>query len=310
MKKIPKRILLTAAGALIFGLVTVSLSKFIHHSEDKYPWNEVLRDIGISFIVAGFISVVYEWSTRSLEKKDHMKHVLDETLSVFIPTALWQEVQSDVFLRRVFRTNMIMDIVLYDTTYLDNETNTELKIPKDILVLYSKMSYQLKSISTGISKIDIKHHLDQHMYNTDINLPKFIKAKVIDTDENEKIYTGQTLGEVVTEGILNLSNENAVKVSYEGNISQIEIERIELANCPGLYTIVLPEMVIPDASLQKSISVNIDSSKIKGNNLKLAVQTWFNSPKHNFTEQELGTQWTFNGVMLPGQGFSIQIAKS
>lgn len=306
--RVPTKILKAAGIASLAGLAVVYASKYIHHKENQFPWNEVVRDFGIALIVAGVVSVVYEWSTRSAEKREHMKQVLDETLSAFIPMALWQEVQSEVLHRQVFRTNMVMDIVVYEKQYNDCVTTETKQIPSNLLVFQIKISYEIKGIRRGKTKAEITQVLDQHMFNPTLGIPKFISANIIDTDEKNIDYIGENLKPIIKEGVLTLSNANSVKVSFDGKPAKIVSDRYELVTNPGLYTLILPDMVIPEDS-KPSITLSIDTNNVVNKNLYFNPQTWFNSSNHDFKKDSTDGKWKFGGVMLPGQGFSIEIGE-
>jgi len=312
MKKIPKRIWVSAGLATVFGIIIILLSKFMPHTENSFPWGEVSRDVGIAFIVAGIISIIYEWSTRTTEKKIEMKSILDESLSTFIPNVVWNEVKTEVLLRKVFRSNMELRLKVLEGEFKFDDKADSIKIPEDKIVLKTILSYNLYGISTGNSNVDVKHHLDQHMRNNDMRLPCFTSATIKGGENESKIYIGDELAALVDSrtGCLSLSGKNNVKTSYlnQTNPTVICIERYEIVNVPGLYTMVMPEMVIPmsnDIASHKKPTVNIILENEIKKGIEMSIETWFNSPNHKFEKNASGNEWQFKSVILPGQGFSL-----
>jgi hypothetical protein len=293
--------------ALCFGIIGVLISAYIPHAEQGFPLKDIIRDIGIAFLVAGIISILYEWNTRNTEKILTMKSVLDKSLSTLIPEALWEEVKADVLARRVFRSDMILEV-----TYFENEVDFgaaggKIEIPKGQVVLKTVMKYNLQSVFAGNNPVGITHHLDQHMRNETIDLPRFTFISITEEGKSEKTYSGVELSKHIVDGRLTLLNTEAINVSNKGESAVLNIERYELVSMPGLYTMVMPEMVIPSKKAAPTITVHLKTAIPE--NVNFRVETWFNSKGHNFVETEPKTKWQFQSVMLPGQGFSLIFSK-
>src|ERR1044072_2824384 len=68
-------------SALVLGLIALFLAARAPESIVKH----ILRDIGIAFIVAVVVTVVYEYSTRHLEERITMVYVIDKTMAELMP---------------------------------------------------------------------------------------------------------------------------------------------------------------------------------------------------------------------------------
>ena len=289
---------------IIVGFGIVFISAFIHHNPDGFPWKDLVRDIGIALMVAGIISIAYEWNTRETESKLEMKSVLDRVLAAFIPDTLWNEVQSEIFTRKAFRTDMNLQIELYSDS-IEMGGNIFV-IPHGQRVLKSVLSYKLKGMSSSKHHVDIVHHLDIHMKNDNLKMPRFIKALVTDENGHVSSYTDKYLATIVNseKGILTIPSNRCPSILFQGKGVKVEIERYEIVNAPGLYTMILPEMVIPSDN-NPSVVVSYNKQLNNENELSLEIETWFNTQKHNFEKEANADLWKFKSIMLPGQGFSI-----
>lgn len=302
MKKIPIKVWKSFFFATLIG---VSILTFIHlHIVEIYlsqSLQEIFRDIGISFIVAGLISLIYEWSTRTAEKLGEMRTIVETFLKTFIPDKIWKEIENEVLLRKVFRSNLKMEIEIFESEIKIGQDN--ISIPTGKAVIKTKVNYDLYSVSSFDDKIKIRHFLDWHMRNDEMNLPRFTSMKI--NDGSERLFTDENLTNLFDSKLGCLTIEiNEPKFSKDKGIS-IGVERYELVNIPGLYTLVMPEMVIPSDDINSSISISFINDENIRKDLNITINNWFNSVGHNFLKTGQKYEWKFNKVMLPGQGFSI-----
>lgn len=304
MSQIPNRVLNITIPVIIVGFLIVFISAFISHNPEGFPLKDLVRDIGIAIMVAGIISLTYEWSTKETESKYEMKSVLDRVLSKFIPEVLWNEIQTEIFNRKAFRTDMEMEIELFKE--FDDIDGNKVILPENVRILKTRLSYLLKGMSASKHHVDIVHHLDEHMRNNQLNVPRFITAAL--TDENGTVtnYTGKNLDNIIDtgKGRLFIPSNRCPAISYHGSGVKVVVERYELVNVPGLYTMVLPEMVIPSNN-NNSISITLSKQTGAIDDVGLQIETWFNTQKHNFDKDKNADKWIFNSIMLPGQGFSL-----
>ncbi len=302
MKEIPKKVWKSFAYASLIG---VTILTFIHTDNDviylPHLLQEIFRDIGISFIVAGLISLIYEWSTRTAEKLGEMRTIVETFLKTFIPDKIWKEIENEVLLRKVFRSNLKMEV-----EFFENEIkigNDKIPIPPGKAVIKTRVIYDLFGVSPFDDKIKISHFLDWHMRNEEMNLPRFTSMKI--NDGTERLFIDEKLSNLFDNKLGCLRIEiNEPKFSKNKGIN-IDIERYELVNIPGLYTLVMPEMVIPADDINSTISISFINEEQIRKDLNISINNWFNSVGHNFLKTNQKYEWKFNKVMLPGQGFSI-----
>ena len=280
-------------------------------------WKEIVRDIGIAFLVAGIVSFMYEWSTRVTAEHHKMTSVVQTVMSSFVPEDVWNEVNSEILHRMVARRNLDIQLTLYRSGKLP--TGEPITLPSTQAVLSTKVSYELYGLVTGSYRSDVTHYLEWEMRNEDIDLPRFIRVSVTPAESGTSIeYIDDKLDEIYDKkaGCIRLADKHSIKLLpiTENKPAKIIIERYELINTPGLYTMVMPEMVIPppnqpgESETRPTISIAVlEGSQTEG--LRIDVYTWFSSPKREF-KRASASEWRFNGVMLPGQGFSVVFSRA
>jgi hypothetical protein len=311
---IPGKVWRTSLIVFSMGLVIVIFSHTIFSPEDleigkeAFPWKDIVRDIGIAFLVAGTVYIIYEWNTKSGEEREIMKSLLQTVMRSIVPGDLWNEVNTEILHRMVVRCNMQIDLELYDNgSMVENE---KISLPSTQKILRTKASYDLYSLLKGHCRMDVAHFLDQHMRSEHIGFPRFSKVSVCDAGNSAtKEYTGDDLNKIwdKTTGCLNLSGDESVKLQPfdENSPATIEIERYEIVNTPGLYTLIMPEMVIPRPTGDNP-TVRINVLKRSLEDINISIHTWFKSPDREFKPDPADkNKWTLKGILLPGQGFSM-----
>src|ERR1043166_6510485 len=98
---IPGDVWKSSIGAFVIGILILLIPQAVEHIEclqqlvgERFHWNEIVRDIGIAFLVAGIVSFIYEWSTRVTAEHHKMKSVLQTVMSSFVPEDVWNEVNN------------------------------------------------------------------------------------------------------------------------------------------------------------------------------------------------------------------------
>jgi hypothetical protein len=308
---IPTKVWISSSVAIVIGTILLAVS---HSNIFNLPlsWREIIRDMGISFIVAGTVSCIYEWSTRASEDKHKMTSLLRTVMGSFVPDDVWNEVNNEVFHRMVVRCNMSIKIKLY-AHGVDFQGN-KCKLPGTQMMLESKARYELHGLSRGSCTVDITHYLDEHMRIKEMNLPRFTKVIVQEpgcnkpreyktNEEIQSIYNAEL-------GCIHLSGGHGVRLFpiNEDRPAILVVERLEIVNSPGVYTVVMPEMVMRGKEVNRPV-IDIKLEECELDNLIVSVQTWSQTPNRDFQSIEENKHWKFEGLMLPGQGFSIVFRK-
>ena len=303
-------LLVNSSVAFIIGVIFLCIPKIPWFNDflgDIYHWQEIMRDIGIAFLIAVVVSLIFELNTRTKAERHKMSGVLQTVMSSFVPESVWNEVNREILHRMVARCNLKIDLCLYQNGEIID--GKPLDLPNTHAVLNIKTSYDLYSLLTGSCEVDVIHFLDQHMKTGENDFPRFQSVKVR-TDKNKvQEWTDESLTEVYDRqtGRLRLTGKHGVKLRSMNRKSPvtIEFERYEIVNTPGLYTLVMPEMVVPSpigSDSSPTICVQINPQNLS--NVDINVLTWFSSSDHEFKKIS-NFEWKFFGVMLPGQAFSI-----
>ncbi len=298
-------------NSVIFFLVGVSIifgSLIIKHyglgisAESIHEYLiDITRDLGIAFTIGAIVFFLYEFSTRSAEKKEGAEAIMDLIFGTDTPKELWAEVKSEILSRGVCRSKMVMNVDFFEGSIKNKELDLQ-SIAVGKAVIRVAISYELKGLLKRKHSVLVTHIADQHMYDAALGLPCFTSAYIKPTNF---VYDQNEIKQRVKAGVLSFP---AVTFSPpDDNIFTVETIRYEIVNIPGLYTMVLPEMVLPttspDGEIVPAIQVNLNST-IR-NDLDISVETWANSKNHSFKRAVNSNLWKFDGVMLPGQGFSI-----
>jgi hypothetical protein len=325
----------SALIALAFGcvfLVPLWIYKYFHPYEEPPLWEHIVRDVGIAFLVAGIVSFIYEWSTRVTAERHKIEGILRTFASAFVPETVWDEVNKEILHRMVVRRKLEIELKLYAK---DEEVDGKIfSLPGSQSVLWVQTKYELYSLAVGNPKLRVTHYLDEHMRDQGgkEDLPRFLSVEVAEAGESSVTHPLDTVFNP-NEGCIQLDGETGVKLPHpsENRPVCITIQRYEIINTPGIYMTVLPEIVIPPpketldglarrmkkSSRQviappegpKAPTISVTISKPLPVGIKANVHTWFETDTRRFVRDGDDNSWTFDGVMLAGQGFSVVFSK-
>jgi hypothetical protein len=301
-RPVPAHTWIGIGGALVIGCLALGLSHRLGSSRPLVK--DFVRDIGIAFVVAVVVSVVYEFSTRSIGERETVLETINKTMSAFVPGSVWTEVKEEILHRNAIRRNVQIDLEMSREALLSD--GRRVSAPKGQAILWMSYSYDLYGMSDRESQIPIRHQLGFEMWNQDLQLPRFERLTISGpSDGDKRIYVGMELKEIDDgKGSISLEGGNSVKVPPEGSKNPVRIttERYELVNVPGSYNLIMPELTAKsEVSKEPTIKINIKKTP---DDLQVDVDTYYAA--HNFTKPEVNKNvWTFDRTMLPGQGLSF-----
>jgi hypothetical protein len=301
-RPVPAHTWIGIGGALVIGCLALGLSHQL--KSDRPLVKEFVRDIGIAFVVAVVVSVVYEFSTRSIGDRETVLETINKTLSAFVPETVWSEVKDEILHRNAIRRNVELDLVISEEAVLSD--GRRVSAPKGQAIMWMSYSYDLYGMSDRESQIPIRHQLAFEMWNQELQLPRFERVTVSGpTDADKRVYEGVELKKIDDgKGSIRLEGGNSVKVPPEGskNPARITTERYELVYVPGSYNLIMPELTAK-SEFSKEPTMKINIKKIP-DDLQVDVDTYYAA--HNFIKPEVNKNfWTFDRTMLPGQGLSF-----
>jgi hypothetical protein len=217
---IPGDVWKSSIVAFVVGILILLIPQGVEHIEwlqqlvgEKFHWNEIVRDIGIAFLVAGIVSFIYEWSTRVTAEHHKMISIVQTVMSSFVPEDVWNEVNSEILHRMVARRNLDVKLTLYRSGQLPSGESITLAPTQ--AVLRTKVSYDLYGLVTGSCSADVTHYLEQEMRNEEMDLPRFIRVNVTTAENRTSLeYTGAKLDEIYDKkkGCIKLADKHSIKL--------------------------------------------------------------------------------------------------
>src|SRR6266404_919101 len=186
-RPVPAHTWIGIGGAMVVGVLALVLSYRL--GSQRRLVKDLIRDIGIAFIVAVIVSVVYEFSTRSIGEHDTILQVINSTMSSFVPPSVWGEVTNEIIQRKAIRRNVQIDLELTREVVLPN--GQVVPAPKGQAVLWMPYSYDLYRMSDKESQINVQHQLEYEMRNEQLHLPRFLSVTVSGPSEHQvRTYQG------------------------------------------------------------------------------------------------------------------------
>lgn len=173
---LPSNVWLNVTVAVFIGIVALAISIFI---KGKPFFSELIRDIGVAFVVAGVVSAVYEYSTRSIAEHETLLNTINRSMSAVVPDPVWKEVIDQVLHRNAIRRNVKIELRLSRDVVLGN--GTKIRLPPNRAVLWMSLGYDLFSMASTGSRVNVEHELDYHMWDDELKLPRFDSVSVVGT---------------------------------------------------------------------------------------------------------------------------------
>lgn len=295
--------------ALTFGSLIILLARWRYNHSKRLRW-EVIRDIGIALIVAGVVSGVYEWSTRSVAENRKAVDLFNTINSYNVGEQVWAELKRVVFKAPFLRRNAKIKLSLSRKLTLAN--GQEVAIPATRGILRMEYVYDLYPLSNESWAIPVQHALDYEMWDKDLGVPRFERVRL--TTQNGPFDTrtveikGQELDKLVVDGTIRFDFPKIrgidVPSAGQGKPIQVLTDRIEMVSLPGQYRVVMPVLAAKTESDLHTIEISIDELPT---DIEAEVNTFYFGL--NFTPDAAKRLWVYDGTMLPGQGFNIQFKR-
>jgi hypothetical protein len=259
--------------------------------------SELLRDVGIAFIVAVIVGSMYELRMRAFLDTEKMEDVLSTVLKYNVPKSVWDEVQKNALRRDLIRRNVEIEF----------EVKPDESLPPNLAFLRIKYSYDLYRLKSNSADIEVQHKVVND-YN---GLARF--EHILITDSKGKTldeYTRANDQEKKKKYIANIHLEPGYNYKedkfYDDKAVHVVNERYEIINLPGIYSLGIPELV--EGTQEKPIKVSV---KVP-DNLGIIPNIDTQWSQHTFdSEGKQGDMyvWTYNGVLLPGQFFDVLVSQ-
>jgi hypothetical protein len=144
----PAHLWIGVAIAFIAGIAILIIRIKVHHGT---LLNELLRDIGIAFIVGGVVSLTYEYSTRSLEERSTLVDTINRAMLEFVPASVWDEVKDQIIRQHAVRRNVQIALRLSHVAPAVN--GRPVAIPPGQAVLWMSYGYDLYGLAASESDV-------------------------------------------------------------------------------------------------------------------------------------------------------------
>lgn len=237
-------------------------------------WHEVVRDVGIAFVIAAVVSVTYETVARSRFFRDSMEAMLTEIFGNIVQPDVWREVKDHIIRHQMIREGL--DIQLELMPHADATA--------DQMVLWMRFKYDLRGLHSkpGKKRLSLRHYLDDHVKRG--IFPCF-----------DLITIGgqpQPLGQIMTGEF-----ECKVDLDYSGGEAvEIVTVRRELTYVPGSYYLMMTE-------LTKGLALHLTDAP---NNIQAEVNVRPHKEKVPLIENVPNDKDFKNTILLPGQGIEFR----
>jgi hypothetical protein len=283
--------------ALIVGSLLILWASSIRKSDPHSLRGEILRDVGIAFIVAIIVTGIYELHMRTILETEKMEDVLSTVMKYNVPKSVWDEVNKNVLKSDAIRRNVKIDF----------EIKPDQSLQPGLALLFITYNYDIYRLKSNSAEIEVQHNIVND-YN---NLARF--ERVIVTDAQ-----GNTLAEYKAENGQERKKEFRTLVHMEQGYDfkkdvfideravHVMNQRYEIINLPGTYSLGIPTIMEGTPKKPVEISVTIPESL----NIKPSIDTQWR--EHTFKpkgKQGNKYTWTYSGIILPGQFLDVLVSE-
>lgn len=247
---------------------------------------EISRDIGIAFLVAAIVTLIYETYSRTRFDLERMEGILDTVLGSNIPTDVWEEVKNKIIQRTVIRRDAIVRLKVHRGS-------------DERVIISIEFSFDLFGLKTEPRKVKVQHELYNHIEDRNIGLPCFDWVRVANQFyEISELQDGHSADGFVTLQTGTLIFEVELEPRGTPHPIPVAVARREIANLPGSYHLIMTE-------LTQRITFYLDE-------IDPEIETEVSIRPHdeNFSLKKTNRLYVFGGILLPGQGFEIQFKKT
>jgi hypothetical protein len=303
---VPGSVWLTGFIILMIGIVLIFISAVAKRQGERgeerrgrtiallsrHPYvTEAMRDIGLSFIVALIVTLIYEVHTRTVFDHENMEGILNTIMSSSISPNTWKTVNSHILQKGVIRRDP--EIYLWLKPCQQPDT-----CDPCVAELVMDYSYNLYSLKYDETPFTIQHSLDRYLVR-EVNgqpLPRFDWAVVGEQTFEHQNAQDEHFKENEKEVMFVCDIKLAPRNDKDPKLVHVHTRRRILMTVPGEYSLMMPDLT------EGAFRVHFSETPP---GLTGAVKTWWKA----LDFKPLSHYWLFEGVMLPGQGFAIQYSK-
>jgi hypothetical protein len=241
---------------------------------------EVLRDLGISFIVSCVVASLFELYRSVRHQIDTMRDVIDLVMGEQITPEVWIELKELIARKQMIRQDARIRLELQPHSSLQPHH----------AVLRVEYDYELHGLTNKRSKVTVRHELDYHLTNESLKLPRF-ESIVVDTGSTKDRPRSREFARTINSGRLVFDVELPPRGSRP---LYIRTERYEIVNLPGSYNLYMPEFT-------KGLRLNMIGCP---NDIEAEVLV--RPQGGGQILKKMDNTWSCEQLIFPGQGIEVK----
>lgn len=181
--------------------------------------------IGEGLVVSGFVTLIYELHSRAQKDRETMAGILKLVYNDVVADGFWEEIETEIFDRRLIRKNAKIQIDFYEEKSLPGK-----------LRLHLKFSYELAGLRPSPREVRVVHRLNFHVEDEMLELPRFEHVTIGDDIAMDRAALARYRKDKRPfEHAVTLRPKNKERVP-------VKVFREELSYLPGTYNFVFTEL--------------------------------------------------------------------
>lgn len=278
------RLSLLLVGSIGFVLLLVSNTALTETHRYWSNLRDLLRDLGIAFIVSSVVAGLFELYRSQSHTFDGMKGVIDAVLGEQISPEVWLELKELIAAKQCIRRRARIRL----------EFSAHEKLLPQQRILNVEYEYELHALTSKATKVTVGHELDYQLRNIDLGLPSF-RQVVVRGESKNWAYTDQQLKKCSSEGRLSL--EIVLRPRNEQPCT-IRTHRSEIVNFPGAYNLYTPEFM-------KGVSITVVACPPD-----VSVEVFVRPLGKGHMLIKSDDTWSCDHLLMPGQGIEIKMLRT
>jgi len=249
-----------------------------YYLDDKSHFgHELARDLGIAFVVAVAVTIIYEVYARRRYERSKFISALQLIMDEVVHPRVWEAVRKQVIERNVIREDNEIILSLEEMDGLGSGQ----------MVLRVDYNYKVRSLRSGSVAFELHHYLDDHIHSA--NLPKFERIEI-----GSRNYSGTRLKEKIENGVF--STTLNLEPRHHGSLS-VRTRRKEITYVPGSYNLFMNELCAGMTIILDRIPPGIVAF-VRGPHSAHPLPMTVGPAVNDFC----------GDILLPGQGFEFRFA--
>ncbi len=234
---------------------------------------EIFRDIGIAFLVAVVVTLIYEFYARRHYERKKFINTLQVIMNEIVHPGVWEEVRNQIIEKSMIREGNQITLTLEEQEGLTNGQ----------MVLCLEYEYAIRSLRSKPGPVKILHYLDNHIECKQCDLPRFEKIEIGKKDYSADIRSR------IDNGVISIGH--TLKARDKAPV-RVRTRRKEITYVPGSYNLIMGEIC-------EGLTIKLDQIPA---GIVAYVHVWPHTEKPILLEQDKTLESFIDKILLPGQG--------